>query len=231
MQQKIKSYVLRAGRVSPRQQKGLDQYLNNYKLPMTDKPWDLSKEFGSNADIIVEIGFGMGASLLTMALASPAINFIGIEVHQAGLGSLAADLHDNAVSNVRVAPYDATEVFANCILDNSLSGVQIFFPDPWPKKRHHKRRLIQDEFINIIVKKLKPGGFLHCATDWEDYAQQMLTVLSANMNLKNQHNDFSPRPETRPVTKFEQRGSKLGHGVWDLFFIRQDQLTPLPDRS
>jgi tRNA (guanine-N7-)-methyltransferase len=225
MQQKIKSYVLRAGRVSPRQQKGNDQYLIKYCLPKVGDLWDLDKEFARKADTIVEIGFGMGASLLTMAQQRPEFNFIGIEVHGAGIGSLSADLNDHGVTNVRIAPYDATEVFANCIQDNSLAGIQVFFPDPWPKKRHQKRRLIQAEFVRILVQKLKPGGFLHCATDWEDYAQQMLEVLSQNSQLKNQCDDFMPRPEFRPLTKFEKRGSKLGHGVWDLFFIRQDQLT------
>ena len=228
MQHKIKSYVLRAGRMSPRQKNGLDQLLVNYCLPTINKQWDIEKEFGRVADTVVEIGFGMGASLLAMARANPNTNFIGIEVHRAGIGSLVADLHDYAVTNVRIAPYDATEVFANCLQDSSLSGVQIFFPDPWHKKRHQKRRLIQQDFVRLVTSKLTHNGFLHCATDWEDYAHQMLDVLSHEPGLINKFDGFSPRPDTRPVTKFEQRGAKLGHSVWDLFFIRQDQLTRLP---
>ena len=144
-------------------------------------------------------------------------------MHRAGIGSLVADLHDHAINNVRVAPYDAVEVFKQSIPDDSLLGVQIFFPDPWPKARHHKRRLIQTAFITQLVKKIKVGGFIHCATDWEEYAQHMHAVLSAMPLLVNQQGDggFSPRPDSRPLTKFEQRGTRLGHGVWDLIFIRQ----------
>lgn len=222
-QRTIKSFVLRAGRVSSRQQQGLDHWLLDYTLPEPGKLWDLDAHFGRSAKTVVEIGFGMGASLLAMALQQPEFNFIGIEVHRAGIGSLAADVHDNNVNNIRIAPFDAVEVFKTCIADNSLAGVQIFFPDPWPKKRHHKRRLIQADFIRMLVQKIKVGGFIHCATDWQDYADHMLTVLSSEPMLKNQQEDggFSPRPATRPETKFEQRGHRLGHGVWDLIYIRQ----------
>ncbi len=218
----IKSFVLRTGRVSNRQQQGLDQWLTNYVMPEPVSPWSLETEFGRKADTVVEIGFGMGSSLLTMAEASPDLNFLGIEVHLAGIGSLVADIHDAGLSNLRVAPYDAVEVFKNCFADNSLVGVQIFFPDPWPKLRHHKRRLIQKEFITLLVQKIKVGGFIHCATDWENYAEHMHDVLSAQPNLSNQNHDggFSARPDSRPLTKFEQRGTRLGHGVWDLIFIR-----------
>lgn len=219
----IKSFVLRTGRVSNRQQQGLDQWLANYIMPEPLTAWDLSAEFGRTADTVVEIGFGMGASLLTMAKMQPNVNFLGIEVHLAGIGSLVADLHDESVTNVRVAPYDAVEVFKHCLADNSLQGVQIFFPDPWPKLRHHKRRLIQTAFIDMLVQKIKIGGFIHCATDWENYAEHIHTVLSTQPALRNQEADggYSPRPETRPLTKFEQRGTRLGHGVWDLIFIRE----------
>lgn len=219
----IKSFVLRTGRVSHRQQQGLDHWLTDYAMPEPVAPWCLETAFGRVADTVVEIGFGMGASLLTMAQAQPDINFVGIEVHLAGIGSLVADVHDAGISNVRVAPYDAVEVFKHCIADNSLAGVQIFFPDPWPKLRHHKRRLIQTEFMDLLVKKIKVGGFVHCATDWENYAEHMYAVLSAQSGLSNQNQSggFSPRPETRPLTKFEQRGTRLGHGVWDLIFIRR----------
>jgi len=234
----IKSFVLRAGRMSPRQQQGIDLWLMDYLIPSTviTSPgetrnldiistdqveyWDLPTLFGRDADTVVEIGFGMGASLLTMARQAPEVNFIGIEVHWAGVGSLAADLHDHEITNVKIAPYDAVEVFKRCIPDHELAGVQIFFPDPWPKKRHHKRRLIQPDFIRLLMTKLKPGGFIHCATDWEEYAMHMHAVLSAEPALHNVQADgqFLPRPDTRPLTKFEQRGTRLGHGVWDLKF-------------
>lgn len=220
MQRTIKSFVLRAGRVSNRQQQGLDQWLSNYLMPEPQIPWDFAATFGNNADTIVEVGFGMGASLLTMAQQQPELNFVGIEVHRAGIGGLAADLNDHKLTNVRIAPYDAVEVFKTAIPDNSLAGVQIFFPDPWPKTRHHKRRLIQTDFIKRLTPKLKVGGFIHCATDWQDYAEHIHAVLSAEPSLKNQEADgnFSPRPSTRPLTKFEQRGQRLGHGVWDSIF-------------
>lgn len=223
MQHKIKSYVLRAGRISKRQQVALDEWLPNYLLPPPESNWDLGTLFSQTAETIVEIGFGMGASLATMAKAYPEKNFIGIEVHQAGIGSLVADLHDGDITNVRIAPYDAVTVFEHAIPDNSLAGIQIFFPDPWPKKRHHKRRLVQSEFIALIAKKLQQGGFIHCATDWEEYAYHMLTVLEDQPNLANQAGagQFSPRPDTRPLTKFEHRGLTLGHPVHDLIYIRK----------
>ncbi|MGM9452553.1 tRNA (guanosine(46)-N7)-methyltransferase TrmB [Legionella bozemanae] len=222
MQRKIKSYVLRAGRVSNRQRQGLDLWLKDYELTVDGSPWNVSQEFDRTADTVIEIGFGMGASLLAMAKNNPEFNYIGIEVHQAGVGSLAADLHEYQLSNVRIVAHDAVEVFRTQLLDNSLAGVQIFFPDPWHKKRHHKRRLIQKEFIQLVTKKIKPGGFIHCATDWQDYAEHMLEVLSTEPTLQNTQKEggYSPRPLSRPLTKFEQRGERLGHGVWDLIFTK-----------
>ena len=221
MQRTIKSFVLRTGRVSNRQQLALDEWLGDYELPKSGDLWNFSSAFGRDADTVVEIGFGMGASLLSMAKQCPELNFVGIEVHRAGIGSLVADLHDDDIHNVRIATYDAVEVFKTCIPDHALVGVQIFFPDPWPKKRHHKRRLIQTDFINMLVQKIKIGGYIHCATDWEEYALHMLGVLSAIPTLSNQNIEggFLPRPESRPFTKFEQRGNRLGHGTWDLMFI------------
>lgn len=218
----IKSFVLRTGRVSSRQQQALDHWLIDYLLPEPKEPWNMTAVFGREADTVVEIGFGMGASLLDMAIQSPAQNFIGIEVHQAGIGSLAASLHDKQIENVRIAPFDAVEVFQTGVVDHTLAGVQIFFPDPWPKKKHQKRRLIQPDFIHLLAQKVKVGGFIHCATDWEDYAFYMHQVLSAEPLLCNQQKEggFSPRPDARPITKFEQRGQRLGHGVWDLIFFR-----------
>lgn len=222
MQRTIKSFVLRAGRVSKRQEHAFLHLLPHYALRCENKPYDFSAIFSRTADTIVEIGFGMGASLLAMAQREPERNFIGIEVHRAGLGSLAADLYEHAVNNVRLIQHDAVELFKSSFSANSLAGIQIFFPDPWPKKRHHKRRLIQTDFVKLLVNCIKPGGFIHCATDWQDYAEQMFAVLSAEPLLERANNQdrFVPRPETRPLTKFEQRGKNLGHGVWDLIFLK-----------
>ena len=218
----MKSYVLRTGRVSPRQQNALDHGLQEFELKNTGQTWDLLQIFGRKAETIVEIGFGMGASLVEMAVARPDQNFIGIEVHRAGLGAIVADLQNNSMTNVRIAPVDAVEIFDTCLADNSITGVQIFFPDPWPKKRHHKRRLVQPDFISRLVKKIRIGGLLHCATDWQPYAEHMLAVLSSEPYLQNQSasKDYVARPNLRPLTKFEKRGLLLGHGVWDLLFMR-----------
>lgn len=224
MHRTIKSFVLRAGRLSNRQQQGLEKLLPAYEIPLEGAILDLSTIFTHNAEVVVEIGFGMGASLVTMAKEQPDVNFIGIEVHKAGVGSLAADLHDSAINNVKIIPQDAVEVFKHYLADNTLAGVQIFFPDPWHKKRHNKRRLIQPEFIKLLVQRIKVGGFIHCATDWQDYAEHMLAVLSAEPCLVNSQmsGGYSPKPDTRPLTKFEQRGNRLGHGVWDLVYIKQE---------
>jgi tRNA (guanine-N7-)-methyltransferase len=223
MHRKIKSYVLRAGRVSNRQQQGLDLWLKDYELGIKDTPLDLSKEFNRHADTVVEIGFGMGASLLSMAKNTPHLNYIGIEVHKAGVGSLSADLHDHQLSNVRIFAHDAVEVFQTQFEDNMLAGVQIFFPDPWHKKKHNKRRLIQPGFVHLLAKKVKVGGFVHCATDWQEYAVHILELLTAEPSLANMQlaGGYSPKPDSRPMTKFERRGEGLGHGVWDLIFIKK----------
>lgn len=223
MQRTIKSFVLRGGRVSNRQQLALDHFLPDYELTLAATPWDLSAVFKREAKTVVEIGFGMGASLVAMAQQQPELNFIGIEVHRAGVGSLVADLHDQKMTNVRVVSHDAVEVFKHHFISNSLAGIQIFFPDPWHKKRHHKRRLVQSELIKLLVDRLQVGGFIHCATDWQDYAEHMQTVLSQEALLMNTQADggFSPRPDTRPLTKFEQRGNRLGHGVWDLIYTKK----------
>lgn len=225
MQRTIKSFVLRAGRVSNRQQQALENDLPRYELVVNQKPWDLDAIFAREAETVVEIGFGMGASLIAMAQRQPEVNFIGIEVHRAGIGSLVADLRDYSINNVRVVVADAVEVFKSQLADASVAGVQIFFPDPWHKKKHHKRRLIQPDFVKLLVQRLKKGGFLHCATDWQDYAEHMQSILRAETGLSNTEIDggFSARPETRPLTKFEQRGQRLGHGVWDLIYIKQSE--------
>jgi tRNA (guanine-N7-)-methyltransferase len=226
MQRTIKSFVLRAGKMTIRQKHGLNTLLKNYALPDDSQVWDFAEIFANQNDVIVEIGFGMGSSLLEMALSNPSTNFIGVEVHLAGVGSLAADLDEHEVNNVKIVNFDAAQIFAKNIPSNSLSGIQIFFPDPWHKKRHNKRRLIQSEFVKILVDKLKPGGVLHCATDWQDYAEHILQVLQNEESLDNlsTNQDYVDRPKSRPMTKFEKRGIKLGHGVWDLQFIKKTNI-------
>lgn len=221
MRRTIKSFVLRTGRMTTRQEQGMALWFKDYELS-NEAPWDFEDIFSRNAPTLVEIGFGMGASLLTMASENPQNNYIGIEVHRAGLGGLAADIHEHQLTNIRLVPQDAVEVFKNNIKDASLAGVQVFFPDPWPKKKHHKRRLIQTDFVRLLAEKIQSGGFLHCATDWQEYAEHMLGVLSAEPMLRNhqQEGGYIPRPENRPLTKFEKRGERLGHGVWDLYFIK-----------
>lgn len=217
MQRTIKSFVLRAGRISNRQQYALQHKLKDYELALDDQPWDLDRVFARHADTVIEVGFGMGKSLLTMAQQHPELNFIGIEVHRAGIGSLVADLQDKAINNVRLITSDAVEVFKRHLPKNSLRGVQIFFPDPWHKKRHHKRRLIQPPFIESLTQCLKIGGFIHCATDWQPYAEHMRLVFSAQSNLLEQ---LANNSRNRPLTKFEQRGIQLGHDIWDLFYLK-----------
>lgn len=222
MHRTIKSFVLRAGKMTTRQTHGLNHLVANYALTESTETWDFESIFANSNPVTVEIGFGMGASLLEMAKSNPQINYIGIEVHLAGLGSLAADLDEEDIANVRLVKFDAIQAFRQNIADESLDCVQIFFPDPWPKKKHHKRRLIQSEFVKLLTSKIKPGGILHCATDWENYAEHILEVLQAENTLRNSSLDdtYIARPDSRPMTKFERRGLKLGHGVWDLQFIK-----------
>jgi len=177
--------------------------------------------FNRDAKTVVEIGFGNGLSLASMAQAQPEINFFGIEVHRPGVGSLLVQVGKHSLSNVRVSQDDAVQVFEQQIADDSLQRVQIFFPDPWHKKRHHKRRLIQPEFVEMLVKKLKPSGQIHVATDWENYAEHILEVLSADINLRNTAEAYAEKPDYRPKTKYEERGRRLGHGVWDMVFEKK----------
>jgi tRNA (guanine-N7-)-methyltransferase len=222
--QSIRSFVLRQGRMSPAQTQALATLLPVYGIPYQAAPLDLAAAFGRAAPTILEIGCGMGETTARIAAALPEQNFLGIEVHAPGVGALLKLIAEQHLANVRVIQHDAVEVVQNMIPPGSLAGVHIFFPDPWPKARHHKRRLIQGGFAALLASRLQPGGYLHCATDWEHYAQQMLEVLSAEPQLQNSAHPadgYAPRPAYRPVTKFENRGLKLGHGVWDVVFVRK----------
>jgi tRNA (guanine-N7-)-methyltransferase len=219
---RIRSYVLRTGRMTPGQRRAYDEGWQRWGLEYSSGELSIDTVFGRPGPRVLEIGFGMGQSLAQMARVNPDTNFIGIEVHRPGVGRLLHSIAEYDIRNLRVYCHDAVEILRDSIADASLDTVQIFFPDPWHKKRHNKRRLIQPEFVALLVRKLKPGGILHLATDWEDYAQQMMVVLSGADGLSNTCGDgeFSPRPEQRPLTKFELRGERLGHGVWDLVFSR-----------
>lgn len=215
----IRSFVLRTGRMTAAQQRALDEHWANKGLEREQGRLDFERVFGRRAPVVLEIGFGMGQSLVEMAKAAPDQDFIGIEVHRPGVGKLLHSMAEQGVENIRAYCDDAVEVLEQCIADDSLAAVQIFFPDPWHKKKHHKRRLIQPQFLQLLRRKLAPGGVLHLATDWQDYAEHILDVLSRAEGFKNQAGEaYSPRPERRPKTKFEQRGERLGHGVWDLLF-------------
>ena len=218
----IRSYVLRMGRMTPGQQRAFDQNWERWGLEAADGILDFDAVFGRAGPRVLEIGFGMGQSLVAMAAAAPDTNFVGIEVHRPGVGKLLHSMSEQGVNNIRAYCHDAVEILRDCISPGSLDTVQVFFPDPWHKKKHNKRRLIQPPLVAQIVTRLKPGGRLHLATDWEDYALQMMAVLTAEEGLSNLSGEgkFAPRPACRPLTKFEQRGERLGHGVWDLVFQR-----------
>jgi tRNA (guanine-N7-)-methyltransferase len=216
----IRSFVLRQGRVSNAQQRYYDEGMPRFGIPYAAKPLDLAAIFGRSAPKFLEIGCGMGETTAAIAAAHPENDYLGIEVHTPGVGSLLKEIAVRELANLRVIQHDAVEVVRNMIPEASLAGIHIYFPDPWPKKRHHKRRLVQPAFVHELALRLAPGSYLHCATDWEEYAQQMLEVLSAEPLLANTAGGFAPRPEWRPQTKFEARGLRLGHGVWDVLFRR-----------
>jgi len=220
-QRHIRSYVLRQGRVSNAQQRSLDTLLPRFGIPYAPQPLDLAQAFGRAAPKILEIGFGMGESTATIAQAHPQNDYLAIEVHTPGVGSLLKQIGEMNLGNIRIIQHDAVEVLRDTIPDNALDGVHIFFPDPWHKARHNKRRLIQPPFIAQLVRKLKPGAYIHVATDWQNYAEQVLAVLSAEPLLQNTATNYAPRPDYRPLTKFEQRGLRLGHDVWDLVFRKK----------
>ena len=217
---RIKSFVTRAGRLSTGQRRAIDELSDQFVLPFEAKPLDWAALFGREAPRIFEIGFGMGATTAEIAARRPDDDFIGVEVHEPGVGALLKLIEERELTNIRICQHDAVEVLEHRVEPGSLDGVHIYFPDPWHKARHNKRRLIQTPFVAMLASKLKPGGYLHCATDWEPYAEQMLEVLSAEPTLQNTADAYAPRPDYRPTTKFEQRGINLGHGVWDLLFRR-----------
>lgn len=218
MKQPIRSFVRRQGRISNAQRRAWEVLLPKHGIPFKPDLIDLNHIFDRNAPKILEIGFGMGESTSAIAQSHPDNDYLAIEVHTPGVGSLLYQIETLELTNLRIIQYDATEVLQHMLGAGSLDGVHIFFPDPWPKAKHHKRRLIQPAFISNLCKHLKQGGYLHTATDWEDYASQMLQVMHNEQQLTNTTTAYAPRPDYRPLTKFEKRGLQLGHGVWDLIF-------------
>lgn len=216
----IRSFVHRRGHITQSQREALEKLLDKWSVPYAPHQLDMTAAFGRQAPVILEIGFGMGETTEKIALARPDENFLGVEVFNAGVGSLLRRIENASITNLRIVQHDAVEVVRDMIAPDSLAGVHIYFPDPWPKKRHHKRRLIQPPFVALLASRIAPGGYIHCATDWQEYAAQMLEVLSAEPLLRNTVADYAPRPDYRPQTKFETRGLRLGHGVWDLIFKR-----------
>lgn len=222
----IKSFVRRAGRTTTGQSKAFEEFGPRFVLPYRASPLDATAAFGRTAPLILEIGFGMGEATAHIAGVRPQDNFLCCEVHEPGVGALLKRIGEQGLQNIRIVQHDAVEVLEHMLEPGCLDGVHIFFPDPWHKKKHNKRRLIQPPFVAKLVQRIKPGGYLHCATDWEPYAQQMLEVLSAEPLLTNTADANGPgqgyatKPDYRPLTKFENRGLRLGHGVWDLVFRR-----------
>lgn len=217
----IRSFVLRQGHMTAAQQRAIDTLWPQFGVDYRDEVLDLSACFNRDAPKVLEIGFGMGVATVEIAKRLPEKDFLAIDVHGPGVGNLLKLIEQESVGNIRVMRHDAVEVVENMLADNSLSGIHIFFPDPWHKKRHHKRRLIQPAFVAKLLPKLAVGGYIHLATDWEEYAVQMLEVLSGFPELENTAEDYAPTPSYRPETKFEARGKRLGHGVWDLVFVRR----------
>ena len=216
----IRSYVLRQGRFSRGQQRAYDELLPRYGIGYLDQPLDFSLAFGRTAPVVAEIGFGMGETTAAIAAENPGNDYLAIEVHSPGVGSLLKQIGAAALPNIRVVQHDAVEVLRDMVPAGSLAAIHVFFPDPWPKKRHHKRRLLQPDFALLAASRLAPGGLLHVATDWQEYAEHVLAVLAATPQLRNTAEGFAPRPPWRPETKFERRGRNLGHGVWDLVFTK-----------
>lgn len=221
-QRKIRSFVLRQGRLTPAQERAFETGWPIYGIEYEKAPLKFDQIFGRVASTkILEIGFGMGDATAKIAQTLPDHDFLAVEVHAPGVGALLKHIEENSIENIRIIQHDAVEVLQNMIADESLDGIHIFFPDPWHKKRHHKRRLIQAQFIELLITKMKVGAYIHVATDWEEYAQWVLEVLSEAKQLYNTAQDYAQKPVYRPLTKFENRGLKLGHGVWDLVFKKQ----------
>jgi len=220
-QRRIRSYVLRQGRLTKGQEKALADHWPAFGIDYSPESLDLPKTFGRQESLkVLEIGFGMGETTATIAQSMPERDFLGVEVHTPGVGGLLKLIGEKSLSNIRIIQHDVVDVLNHMIADGSLDGVHIFFPDPWHKKRHHKRRLIQAEFVKLLCSNLKTGAYLHVATDWQEYAEWVLDILKVEPLLTNSAKDYAPKPAYRPLTKFENRGIKLGHGVWDLIFIR-----------
>jgi tRNA (guanine-N7-)-methyltransferase len=217
----VRSYVLRGGRMGSGQQRALADLAPRYVLPFADTPLDAAAVFGRAAPLVVEVGFGMGQATAAIAATQPGHDFLGVEVHEAGVGALLRLIDEQQLTNLRIVRHDAVEVLRSMIAPSSLSGVHLFFPDPWPKKRHWKRRIVQAGFVALAASRLARGGVLHCATDWQPYAEQMLDILGHEPALRNTAEGYAARPPRRPETKFERRGRSLGHGVWDLVFEKR----------
>ncbi len=217
----IRSFVRRAGRTTTGQARAFEQLGPRFLLPYEPRPIDFHRAFGRDAPTILEIGFGMGEATAHIAGVMPDANFLCCEVHEPGVGALLKRIGELDLTNIRIVAHDAVEVLEHMVPEDSLAGVHLFFPDPWHKLRHNKRRLVQPPLVARLASRLAPGGYLHCATDWEPYAHQMLQVLSAESQLQNTALAYAERPHYRPLTKFEKRGLKLGHGVWDLVFRKR----------
>ena len=217
----IRSFVVRAGRMGLGQTRALAELGPRFVIPYAPQRHDFDASFGRRAPRVLEIGFGMGDATAAIAQGQPDTDFIGVEVHTPGVGALLKRIGEMGLANLRLIQHDAVEVLEQMIEPASLAGVHVFFPDPWHKKKHNKRRLIQAEFVRLLASRLQPGAYLHCATDWQPYAEQMLEVLGAEPSLQNSATGYAPKPGYRPLTKFENRGLKLGHGVWDLVFVKR----------
>jgi tRNA (guanine-N7-)-methyltransferase len=218
---RIRSFVTRAGRLSTAQARAIETLGPQFCIPYVKERFDFNQAFERSAPTILEIGFGMGDTTAKIAAGMPEKNFVGVEVHTPGVGSLLKLIGEQSLTNLRIIQHDAVEVVTHMVAPASLAGVHVFFPDPWHKARHNKRRLIQPAFVALLASRIAPGGYLHCATDWEEYAEPMLDVLSGEPVLTNWAEGYAPRPDYRPVTKFENRGLRLGHGVWDLVFVKR----------
>ena len=218
---RIRSFVTRAGRLSIAQARALETLGPQFLVGFDKAPLDFAQTFGRSAPTVLEIGFGMGDTTSHIAKGMPDKDFIGVEVHTPGVGSLLKQIGEQELTNLRLIQHDAVEVLTHMIPAKSRAGVHVLFPDPWHKARHNKRRLIQAPFVKLLTERLAPGGYLHCATDWQEYAEQMLEVLGAEKGLSNTAEGYAPQPAYRPLTKFENRGLRLGHGVWDLVFVKK----------